>query len=65
MPRAVLRSDDDRPAPWGVQHLVAERVQRPGDPGAHPPRPEHPAVVGGSGATADAETPAHFVVSAQ
>ncbi len=48
MPRAVL-SVGRRPAgALEMQHLVAERVQRPRHPGAHPPRPEHPAVMRGS-----------------
>ena len=49
----------------GVEHLVAERVERAGDAGAHLARTQHPAVAsGGARAPAEDETPAHRPVRA-
>ena len=65
MPRAVLRSDGDRPAPWRCSTSSQSESSGPGTPArTRRGRSTRPWCVG-AGATADSDAPAHFVVSEQ
>ena len=65
MPRAVLRSDGDRPAPWRCSTSSQSESSGRGTPArTRRGRSTRPWCVG-AGATADPRRPAHFAVSAQ